>query len=102
MKLEDINLAIKDLDPEKDYNVSIADGKLKVEDAVSSSASSIDNANDEGELEMAKKLIEKQNDQIKELKEANRTILLHGTSEKVQDAKTVLAEMMGIKKKENK
>lgn len=79
MKVGDIQLVLKDLDPEKDYNMEIKDGALSVSDTViSTSEIKKDDANASEELKMARTLIEQQKDQIEQLKESNRNLVAHG------------------------
>ena len=110
MKIDEILLKVMKLDHDKDYEMSVNEGTIEVKDtaqttkvkdtAQTTKVSEESKAMEEGELFMARKLIEQQQASIKNLQELNRSLLNKQTTEPPKTAADILNTMFGVKKGE--
>lgn len=101
MKVDEILLKVMELDHDKDYEMSVNEGTIEVKDTAQTTKASEESKDaEEGELFMARKLIEQQQASIKNLQELNRSLLNKQTSEPPKTAADILNTMFGVKKGE--
>lgn len=86
MKLQDLITKLSDLDPEKDYNFTLAENKLDV-DATEKKLE------ENEELENLKK-------EVEDLKKVNKTLLEKTTMTNNDSVEDIVATIVGLKKEE--
>lgn len=87
MKLQEVITKISDLDPEKDYNLTLTDDKLNIETAEKK------NQTENAEVENLKK-------EVEDLKKVNKSLLEKTTVETNESVEDIVANIVGLKKEE--
>ena len=93
-KLQEVLTQLSDLDPEKEYNLTVTDNNISINNVGEDSGSSGDDnsANEENEQLKA---------QIEELKKTNQSLLLRTPLEKEKSAEEIIYNLCVGKEKEN-
>lgn len=81
MTLQEVITKVSDLDPEKDYNLSLTGDKLNIETA------------ENEEMENLKK-------EVEDLKKVNKSLLEKTTLETNESVEDIVANIVGLKKEE--
>lgn len=87
MNLQEVLTKVSDLDPEKDYNLSLTGDKLNIETAGKESSS------ENEEMENLKK-------EVEDLKKVNKSLLEKTTLETNESVEDIVANIVGLKKEE--
>lgn len=91
MKLQDLITKLSDLDPEKDYNFTLAENKLDVDATEKKPEEKKPEENEE--LENLKK-------EVEDLKKVNKTLLEKTTMTNNDSVEDIVATIVGLKKEE--
>lgn len=84
MKLQEVITKISDLDPEKDYNLTLTDDKLNIETAEKANQTEVENLKKE----------------VEDLKKVNKSLLEKTTVERNESVEDIVANIVGLKKEE--
>lgn len=87
MTLQEVITKLSDLDPEKDYNLTLTDDKLNIETAEK------DNQTENEEMKNLKK-------EVEDLKKVNKSLLEKTTLETNESVEDIVANIVGLKKEE--
>lgn len=87
MTLQEVITKMSDLDPEKDYNLTLTDNKLHIETLEK------ENQTENAEMQNLKK-------EIEDLKKVNKSLLEKTTLETNESVEDIVANIVGLKKEE--
>lgn len=87
MTLQEVITKLSDLDPEKDYNLTLTDDKLNIKTAEK------ENQTENAEMENLKK-------EVEDLKKVNKSLLEKTTLETNESVEDIVANIVGLKKEE--
>lgn len=87
MTLQEVITKVSDLNPEKDYNLSLTGDKLNIETAGK------ENPSENEEMENLKK-------EVEDLKKVNKSLLEKMTLETNESVEDIVANIVGLKKEE--
>ena len=93
-KLQEVLTKLSDLDPEKEYNLTVTDNNISINNVGEDSGSSGDDNSVNEENEQLKA-------QIEELKKTNQSLLLRTPLEKEKSAEEIIYSLCVGKEKEN-
>lgn len=93
-KLQEVLTQLSDLDPEKEYNLTVTDNNISINNCGEDSGSSGDDNSVNEENEQLKA-------QIEELKKTNQSLLLRTPLEKEKSAEEIIYSLCVGKEKEN-
>lgn len=93
-KLQEVLTQLSDLDPEKEYNLTVTDNNISINNVGEDSGSSGDDNSVNEENEQLKA-------QIEELKKTNQSLLLRTPLEKEKSAEEIIYTLCVGKEKEN-
>lgn len=93
-KLQEVLTQLSDLDPEKEYNLTVTDNNISIENGGEDSESSGDDNSTNEETEQLKA-------QIDALKKTNQSLLLRTPLEKEKSAEEIIFNLCVGKEKEN-
>nr|DAW94802.1 MAG TPA: hypothetical protein [Caudoviricetes sp.] len=93
-KLQEVLTQLSDLDPEKEYNLTVTDNNISINNVGEDSGSSGDDNSVNEENEQLKA-------QIEELKKTNQSLLLRTPLEKEKSAEEIIYSLCVGKEKEN-
>lgn len=93
-KLQEVLTQLSDLDPEKEYNLTVTDNNISIANGGEDSGSSGDDNSVNEENEQLKA-------QIEELKKTNQSLLLRTPLEKEKSAEEIIYNLCVGKEKEN-
>lgn len=93
-KLQEVLTHLSDLDPEKEYNLTVTDNNISINNVGEDSGSSGDDNSVNEENEQLKA-------QIEELKKTNQSLLLRTPLEKEKSAEEIIYSLCVGKEKEN-
>lgn len=93
-KLQEVLTQLSDLDPEKEYNLTVTDSNISIENGGEDSESSGDDNSANEETEQLKA-------QIEALKKTNQSLLLRTPLEKEKSAEEIIYNLCVGKEKEN-
>lgn len=93
-KLQEVLTQLSDLDPEKEYNLTVTDNNISINNVGEDSGSSGDDNSVNEENEQLKA-------QIEELKKTNQSLLLRTPLEKEKSAEEIIYNLCVGKEKEN-
>ena len=85
MTLQEVITKVSDLDPEKNYNLTLTDDKLNIETK--------ENQTENEEMENLKK-------EVEDLKKVNKSLLEKTTVERNESVEDIVANIVGLKKEE--
>lgn len=85
MKLQDLLTKLSDLDPEKEYDLSLTENKLDVK--------TVEKLNDSEEMKNLKK-------EVEDLKKVNKSLLEKTTVSSNDSVEDIVATIVGLKKEE--
>lgn len=87
MTLQEVITKVSDLDPEKDYNLSLTGDKLNIETP-------------EKEKQTENEEIENLKKEVGDLKKVNKSLLEKTTVERNESVEDIVANIVGLKKEE--
>ena len=93
-KLQEVLTQLSDLDPEKEYNLTVTDNNISINNVGEDSGSSGDDNSVNEENEQLKA-------QVEELKKTNQSLLLRTPLEKEKSAEEIIYSLCVGKEKEN-
>lgn len=93
-KLQEVLTQLSDLDPEKEYNLTVTDNNISIENGGEDNQSSGDDNSVNEETEQLKA-------QIETLKKTNQSLLLRTPLEKEKSAEEIIYNLCVGKEKEN-
>lgn len=93
-KLQEVLTQLSDLDPEKEYNLTVTDNNISINNVGEDSGSSGDDNSVNEENEQLKA-------QIEDLKKTNQSLLLRTPLEKEKSAEEIIYSLCVGKEKEN-
>lgn len=93
-KLQEVLTQLSDLDPEKEYNLTVTDNNISIENGREDSESSGDDNSTNKETEQLKA-------QIENLKKTNQSLLLRTPLEKEKSAEEIIYNLCVGKEKKN-
>lgn len=87
MTLQEVITKLSDLDPEKDYNLTLTDDKVNIKTAEE------ENHTENAEMKNLKK-------EVEDLKKVNKSLLEKTTLETDESVEDIVANIVGLKKEE--